>query len=137
VLVVPYIQRAGLTLDHVMLCWDGSRSAARAAGDAMPFIRRSNLVQIVVVGSEVAKSDEIRGADIASHLARHGAKVELNRINTTETDVAGIILSQAADESADLLVMGGYGHSRVREFILGGVTRGILSSMTLPTLMSH
>ena len=120
-----------------MLCWDGSRSAARAAGDAMPFIRRSKLVQIVVVGSEVAKSDEIRGADIASHLARHGAKVELKRINTTETDVASIILSHAADMSADFMIMGGYGHSRLREFILGGVTRGILSSMTLPTLMSH
>jgi nucleotide-binding universal stress UspA family protein len=137
VLVVPYIQRAGLTLDHVMLCWDGSRSAARAAADAMPFIRRSKLVEVVMVGSEPAKSDEIRGADIASHLARHGAKVELRRIATAETDVASIILSHAADESADLLVMGGYGHSRLREFILGGVTRGILASMTLPTLMSH
>jgi nucleotide-binding universal stress UspA family protein len=137
VLVVPYIQRAGLRLDHVMLCWDGSRSAARAVGDAMPFIRRSKLVEIVIVGSEPAKSDEIAGADIASHLAHHGAKVELKRIVTAETDVASIILSHAADCSADFLVMGGYGHSRLREFILGGVTRGILASMTLPTLMSH
>ena len=137
VLVVPYIQRAGLRLDHVMLCWDGSRSAARAAGDAMPFFRRSKLVEVVIVGSEVAKSDEIRGADIASHLARHGAKVELKRINTTETDVAGIILSQAADMSTDFMIMGGYGHSRLREFILGGVTREILASMTVPVLMSH
>ena len=137
VLMVPYIQKAGLTLDHVMLCWDGSRSAARAAADAMPFIRRSKLVEVVIVGSEAAKSDEIRGADIASHLARHCAKVEFTRINTTDTDIAGIILSHAADESADLLVMGAYGHSRLREFILGGVTGGILVSMTLPTLMSH
>ena len=136
-LVVPYIQTTGLKLDHIMLAWDGSRSAARAAGDALPFIRRGKLVEIVIVASDGAKSDEVPGADIAQHLARHGAKVELNRIVTTETDVANTILSHAADSSADFLVMGGYGHSRLREFILGGVTREILTSMTIPTLMSH
>jgi nucleotide-binding universal stress UspA family protein len=74
---------------------------------------------------------------MAHHLARHGAKVELERIVTPETDVASTILSHAADVSADFLVMGGYGHSRLREFVLGGATRGILASMTLPTLLSH
>lgn len=137
VLVVPYIQRAGLKLDHLMLCWDGSRSAARAAADAMPFITRAKAVEIVIVASEPAKSDEMPGADMAHHLARHGAKVELKRIITAETDIASTILSHAADNSADFLVMGGYGHSRLREFILGGVTRGILGSMTIPTLLSH
>ncbi len=136
-LVVPYIQRAGLKLDHVLVGWDGSRSAARAVGDAMPFIRRAKLVEVVIVANEPAKSDELPGADMAHHLARHGAKVELKRIVTAETDVAGTILSHAADNSADFLVMGGYGHSRLREFILGGVTRGILASMTIPTLLSH
>jgi nucleotide-binding universal stress UspA family protein len=77
------------------------------------------------------------GAEIAHHLARHGAKVAVKSIVTSETDVANTILSHAADSSADFLVMGGYGHSRLREFILGGVTREILSSMTVPTLMSH
>jgi nucleotide-binding universal stress UspA family protein len=137
VLVVPYIQRAGLKLDHLMLCWDGSRSAARAAADAMPFVLRARAVEIVIVASEPAKSDELPGADMAHHLARHGAKVELKRIVTAETDVASTILSHAADNSADFLVMGGYGHSRLREFILGGATRGILGSMTIPTLLSH
>ena len=137
VLVVPYIQRAPLKLDHIILGWDGSRSAARAAADAMPFLLRAKLVEVVMVASEPAKSDEMPGADIAHHLARHGAKVELKRIVTTETDVASTILSHAADTSADFLAMGGYGHSRLREFILGGVTRGILASMTLPTLLSH
>jgi nucleotide-binding universal stress UspA family protein len=137
VLVVPYIQRAGLELGHVMLCWDGSRSAARAAADAMPFILRAKAVEIVIVASEPAKSDELPGADMAHHLARHGARVELKRIVTSETDVASTILSHAADNSADFLVMGGYGHSRLREFVLGGVTRGILASMTIPTLLSH
>ena len=137
VLVVPYIQKAGLKLDHVMLCWDGSRSAARAVADAVPFILRSKLVEVVIVGNEPAKSDDIPGADIAGHLVRHGAKVELKRIDAVETDVANTLLSHAADTSVDFLVMGGYGHSRLREFILGGVTRGIMSSMTVPTLLSH
>jgi nucleotide-binding universal stress UspA family protein len=137
VLIVPYIQRAGLKLDRVMVCWDGSRSAARAVADAMPFIVRAKAAEVVIVASEPAKSDEMPGADIAHHLARHGARVEIKPIVTAETDVASTILSHAADTSADFLVMGGYGHSRLREFVLGGVTRGILSSMTIPTLMSH
>jgi nucleotide-binding universal stress UspA family protein len=136
-LVVPYIQREGLKLDRVMVCWDGSRSAARAVGDAMPFIVRAKAAEIMIVAAESAKSDEMPGADIAHHLARHGAKAEIERIVATEIDVASTILSHAADTSADLLVMGGYGHSRLREFILGGATRGILAAMTVPTLMSH
>jgi nucleotide-binding universal stress UspA family protein len=137
VLIVPYIQRTGLKLDRVMVGWDGSRSAARAVADAIPLLVRAKATEVVIVASEPAKSDEMPGSDIAHHLARHGAKVELKSIVTAETDVANTILSHAADTSADLLVMGGYGHSRLREFILGGVTRGILSSMTIPTLMSH
>jgi nucleotide-binding universal stress UspA family protein len=136
-LIVPYIQTADLKLDRVMVGWDGSRSAARAIADAMPFLVRAKATEVVVVTGEPAKSEEIAGADIAQHLARHGAKVEIKRIVSTDIDVASTILSHAADTSADFLVMGGYGHSRLREFILGGVTRSILSSMTLPTLLSH
>jgi len=137
VLIVPYIQRKGLTLDRVIVAWDGSRSAARAVADAMPLLVRAKATEVLTVASEPAKSDEMPGADIAHHLARHGVKVEVDSIVTVETDVASTILSHAADISADVLVMGGYGHSRLREFVLGGVTRGILGSMTVPTLMSH
>jgi nucleotide-binding universal stress UspA family protein len=137
VLVVPYIQREGFKLDCVMVCWDGSRSAARAVGDALPLLGRAKKVEIVLVSNEPAKSDEIPGADIAHHLARHGLEVELQRIVSAEVDVTNVILSHAADIASDLLVMGGYGHSRLREFVLGGVTRGILASMTLPALISH
>jgi len=137
VLIVPYIQRTGLKLDRVMVAWDGSRSAARAVGDAMPLLIRAKTTEVVIVGSEPIKSEEMPGAEIALHLARHGAQVEVKSIFTAETDVASTILSYAADTSTDFLVMGGYGHSRLREFILGGVTRGILNSMTNPTLMSH
>jgi nucleotide-binding universal stress UspA family protein len=103
----------------------------------MPFLKKAKAVDVVIVASDRPKSDEIPGADIGQHLARHGLKIEVKRIVATDTDVANTILSHAADTSADFLVMGGYGHSRLREFILGGATRGILSSMTLPTLMSH
>jgi nucleotide-binding universal stress UspA family protein len=137
VLVVPYIQRAGLKLDRVMVCWDGSRNAARAINDAMPFLSRAKAVDVVTISAGKDKSGKIKGVDIAQHLARHGLNVELRRINAGDVDVANVILSDAADRDADFIVMGGYGHSRLREFVLGGATRGILSSMTVPTLMSH
>jgi len=137
VVVVPYIQTTGLTLQHVLVCWDAGRHAARAVADALPFLHRAKAVEVVTVGTEALKTDDLPDADIARHLARHDLKVELKRIVTGDTDVANTILSYAADVSADFIVMGGYGHSRLREFILGGATRGLLSSMTVPTLMSH
>jgi nucleotide-binding universal stress UspA family protein len=137
VVVVPYIQKTGVKLDRIMVCWDASRAAARAVADAMPFLKRAKAVDVVIVASERPKSDEIAGADIGQHLARHGLSVEVKRIVATEDDVANTLLSHAADTAADFIVMGGYGHSRLREFILGGVTRGILASMTVPALMSH
>jgi nucleotide-binding universal stress UspA family protein len=136
VLVVPYIQRTGIKLDRIMVCWDGSRSAARAAGDAMPFLKRAKAVEVVIVGDRV-KSNEIPGADIAHHLARHSVTVEVKEIIAADIDAANVLLSHASDSSADFMVMGGYGHSRLREFVLGGVTRSILATMTIPTLLSH
>jgi nucleotide-binding universal stress UspA family protein len=137
VLVVPYIHKAALKLDRVMVCWDGGRHAARAVGDAMPFLQRAKAVEVVIVRGDAGKGDEIPGADIGEHLARHGLKVDVKRIVATDGDVPNTILSHAADAGTDFLVMGGYGHSRLREFILGGVTRTILCSMTVPVLMSH
>jgi len=135
-LVVPYIHKGGVKLERVMVCWDGSRSAARAAGDAMPLLQRAGTVEVVIV-AEHGKSTETPGADIARHLARHGVKVEVKAIVAPGVKTADVLLSHAADTSADLLVLGGYGHSRLREFVLGGVTRSILQTMTVPTLMSH
>ena len=120
-----------------MVCWDGSRAATRAIADAMPFLEKAKQVEVVVVGNKPPKSDEVPGADLGQHLARHGVKVDVKRITSPDIDVASTILSYAADSSADMIVMGGYGHSRLREFVLGGVTRGILESMTVPVLMSH
>lgn len=138
VIFVPYIQKASLKLDHVMVCWDGSRAAARAIRDALPFLRRAGRIEVVIVSNEPGKQDQIERADIGAHLARHpGLNVAVKRMPPGDVDVSAILLSHAADEGADFIVMGGYGHSRLREFVLGGVTRSMLGTMTVPVLMSH
>jgi nucleotide-binding universal stress UspA family protein len=136
-IVVPYIQSKGLELNRVLLCWDGSRHAARAFADALPLLERSNNIDVITIATRDDNKGEISGADIAHHLARHRLKVDLKRIVAADADIASTILSHAADTSADLIVMGGFGHSRLREFVLGGATRGVLAAMTVPTLMSH
>ena len=137
VVVVPYIQKEGLKLDRVLVCWDGSRSAARAVADSLPFLKRGKLVEIVMVASGGGKVDELPGVDLGEHLARHDLDVEVKRLVAADIDVSNAVLSYAADCAADFIVMGGYGHSRLREFVLGGATRGFLESMTVPVLMAH
>ncbi|HEY4773799.1 MAG TPA: universal stress protein [Xanthobacteraceae bacterium] len=136
-IVVPYIQRAGAKFDRVAVCWDGSRSAARAIADALPLLGRAAAIDLVIVTDEPLKSDDVPGADIAQHLARHDLPMNVCRIGHGEIDVGNTILNFVADHSIDFLVMGGYGHSRLRERVFGGVTQTMLMSMTVPTLMSH
>ncbi len=137
VVVAPYIQKQGIKLDRVLVCWDASRTAARAVADAMPFLTRAKKVEIVMVSGKGGDKSEIPGVDFGQHLARHGLAIELKRLVAEDVDVANTVLSYAADCAADFIVMGGYGHSRLREFVLGGATRGILESMTVPVLMAH
>jgi nucleotide-binding universal stress UspA family protein len=138
-IVVPYIQKEGLKLDHVVCCWDGSRAAARAINDALPLLVKATAVDLLIVQNEKTNTapNEIRGAEMAKHLARHDAKVEIVTVPAADIDVADAILSYVADISGTLIVMGGYGHARLRELILGGVTRDMLKSMTVPVFMSH
>jgi nucleotide-binding universal stress UspA family protein len=138
-IVVPYIQKDGLKLDRVVCCWDGSRAAARSFNDALPLLTRANTVDLLIVLNEKTNSDnrEIRGVEIATHLARHGVKVQFQTVPAADIDVTNAILSYVADNSGTLIVMGGYGHARLREVILGGVTREMLKSMTVPVFMSH
>jgi nucleotide-binding universal stress UspA family protein len=137
VVVVPYVQTQGVTLDRVLVCWDGSRPATRAIADALPFLRRAKAIDIVAVSGERGKGSELVGTNMARHLARHGLKVELKRLSAGKVDVPAAITAHAVETGADFMVMGGYGHSRLREFILGGVTRTVLTSSTIPVLMSH
>jgi len=136
-IIVPYIHRAPLKLDGVMICWDGSRPAARAIADSMLLLERADRIEVVIVANERGKQDQVEGADIGQHLARHGLNVDVQRVSHDKIDIADALLSHAADSNTDLIVMGGYGHSRLREFVLGGVTQSMLRSMTAPVLMSH
>jgi nucleotide-binding universal stress UspA family protein len=123
---------------RVLVAWNSSREAARAVADALPFLRRADAVQVLVVDA-VANTGhgEEPGADIARHLVRHGAKVDVRRLSSEGRDVGGLILSEAASFGAVLLVMGAYGHSRFTEFVFGGVTRTALREAALPVLMSR
>jgi nucleotide-binding universal stress UspA family protein len=138
-MVVPYIQKDGLRLDHVVCCWDGSRAATRAINDGLPLLVKATTVDLLIVLNEKTDTspNEIRGAEMAKHLARHDVKVEIVRVQAADIDVTDAILSHVADVSGTLIVMGGYGHAKLREMILGGVTRGMLQSMTVPVFMSH
>jgi nucleotide-binding universal stress UspA family protein len=138
-IVVPYIQKDGLKLDRVVCCWDGSRAAARAFNDALPLLAKAAKADLLIVLNEKTKGNNnvIRGVEIATHLARHDVKVEIETVPAADIDVASAILSYVADSSGTLIVIGGYGHAKLREVILGGVTRDILKSMTVPVFMSH
>ena len=137
VIFVPFIQKGAAKLDRIMICWDGGRAAARAVADALPLLKKAKQVEVAIISDKPSKSDEVPGADLGQHLARHGFKVDVKHITSPDIDVPSTILSHASDSSADMIVMGGYGHSRLREFVLGGATRGLLESMTVPVLMSH
>jgi nucleotide-binding universal stress UspA family protein len=138
-LVIPYIGPAATLGQRVTVAWDASREAARAVNDALPILRRAHAVGVVTVNPREGPvgHGEQPGADIALHLARHGMKVEVQRVESPDIDVANTILSHIADRGSDLLVMGAYGHSRLRELVLGGATRTILQDMTVPVFMSH
>jgi nucleotide-binding universal stress UspA family protein len=138
-LVIPYIGPGPTLGQRVAVAWSASREAARAVNDALPMLERAQAVDVVTVnpGDAPFGHGEEPGADIALHLARHGIKVEVQRIETRDLDVANTILSHLADRGSDLLVMGAYGHSRLRELVLGGVTRTILHDMTVPVFMAH
>jgi len=136
-IVVPLDHKQGLKLERITICWDGSRPAARAIADSLPLLRRAKSIDIVVVTGERDKSGEITGTNMRRHLARHGINVEIKHITGGGAGVQNAILAHAAETGTDFMVLGGYGHSRLREFILGGVTRGILTEMTVPVLMSH
>lgn len=135
VLVVPYIQQTGLSLARVMVCWDGSRAAARAVSDAWPLLERAKAVNVVTVGHGQRPAQLQQ--DLKEHLAKHGVTAGMDVLTAEDIDAGNAILSHAADIQADLIVMGGYGHSRLREWVLGGVTRTILQTMTVPVLLSH
>ena len=150
VLIVPHALQAGqlapaahpAAANNVLISWNGSKEASRAVSAALPLLQRAGQVHVAVFDAQLhaAEHGEHPGADIVQYLARHGVQARLLLLDggaTRRGDIGDALLSQASDLSADLLVMGAYGHSRLRETILGGVTRTVLQSMTIPVLMAH
>ncbi len=139
ILVVPKVGAPAECGNTIMLCWNASRESARAASDALPLLKTSSKVIVLCVdprSSNYGHGAE-PGADVAAWLARHGVKATVQRDVASDGDVGNAILSRASDHEADLIVMGLYGHSRLREMVLGGASRTLLASMTVPVLMSH
>ncbi len=138
-LIIPYVGAPAWSARRVLVAWNASREASRAVHDALPLLKAAEAVTILAVNPErgIGGEGDLPAADIALHLARHGIKAEAAHTVAEDVDVEDIILSRAADFGSDLMVMGGYGHSRLRELTLGGVTRSLLRHMTVPVLMSH
>jgi nucleotide-binding universal stress UspA family protein len=139
VLLVPYAGSFTAFGERVLIAWNAGRESARAVVDALPLLARAKTVKVMVFDPQKRPADhgDIPGADIALYLARHGVKVSVSQQQCGDEHVGEQILSRASDEDSDLIVMGAYGHSRMRELVLGGVTRTLLESMTVPVLMSH
>jgi nucleotide-binding universal stress UspA family protein len=139
VLVVPFIGTREAIGQRVLMAWNASREAARAVNDALPLFAAGGTITILSINPArgIGGEGDLPAADIAHHLARHGAKAEAAYTVAEDISVGDAILSHAADLGADLIVMGAYGHSRAREFVLGGATRALLAHMTVPVLLSH
>jgi nucleotide-binding universal stress UspA family protein len=139
ILVIPYIGAHGPIGKRVLVAWDASREATRAVNDAMPLLAAATIVTVMTIDPVIERAEHgaVPGADIALHLTRHGVNAQVEKTVSGGVGIGDVLLSRASDLGADLLVMGAYGHSRVRELVLGGATRTVLMSMTLPVLMSH
>jgi nucleotide-binding universal stress UspA family protein len=139
VLVVPHVGAPAEPAKTVMLCWNASRESARAASDALPLLQAASKVIVLCVDprSSTYGHGAEPGANVAAWLARHDVKVAVQRDVAADSDVGNVILSRAADHDVGLIVMGLYGHSRLREMVLGGASRTLLASMTVPVFMSH
>jgi nucleotide-binding universal stress UspA family protein len=135
VLVVPYAGKFDSFGKTILLAWNGTRESARAMHDALPMLEKADKVVIYAVNE--SSEDHIPGADIATHLARHNVNAEAHHTVARDISVGDALLAAVSDYGADMMVMGAYGHSRVRELALGGATRDVLNTMTVPVMMSH
>ena len=139
VLAIPFAGSFKTIGKRVLVGWNASREASRALHDALPLIAKAETATVFLANPKrgLGGHGEEPGADIARHLARHGMKVEVAMAIADDVPDSALLLNHASDMGADLLVMGAYGHSRLREFILGGMTRSLLREMTVPVLLSH
>lgn len=120
---------------RILVAWNGKRESARAVHDALPFLKKAEVVDVVAVNPDL--DDDIPCADIAMHLSRHGVNVDTEKAHSGKNDVSHCLQTLATTYAADMIVMGAYGHSRLREMILGGTTRDMIDTASIPVLMSH
>lgn len=137
VLMLPREPRKAFALNTATIAWDFSRPAARAVGDALPLLTRTKRVHIVTVTNEKRIDTTRSGPELAKHLARHGVDVILETVDAAGRSIGTALEAAARAHDSDLLVMGAYGHSRLREFVLGGATRSMTTHPPLPVLLSH
>ena len=137
-LLVPEADRPKPTFDRILVAWNGSRESARALAEAMPYLHKAHDVTVTVITDEPATEERaLLGSDAVDHLRRHGIEAVLNRTKSGNDDVGARLIAEAERQEADLIVMGGYGHSRLREILLGGVTYALLHEAPVPLLMAH
>ena len=134
--LVPHAGPATFKPDHAVVAWNGGSTAARVVRAALPLLALTKKVTVVMV-DDGRRRPEVPGADIATYLARHELDVTVRTVARAPAGVSQTLLDFAADEGADWMVMGAYGHSRLREFILGGTTAKMLKIMNLPVFMAH
>jgi nucleotide-binding universal stress UspA family protein len=138
-LFVPYAMNVEPPFRRVTLAWNGSPESARAAFDALPFLKAADETTIIAVDAEtnVSQDEVTSGTAIATALSRHGVNVTIQSQRSGDVSIADIIQNHVADSGTDLLVSGAYSQSRLKEFFFGGVTRALLQSMTCATFMSR
>lgn len=134
-LLVPYIGSHDCIGKNILIAWDGSREAARSIHYALPFLKKADVVNILSI--DIAQTDNVFENNLVEHLSHHGIIAEHRHLSNTTISAAECILSWVSDFNADLLVMGIYGHNRLREYVIGGVSRTMLESATVPVLFSH
>lgn len=135
-LVIPYIGTQQTLGERIVVAWNGQRESVRAVNDSLPLLQGAKNVDVIAINAPLREGN-IPCAEICTQLARHSVQAVAQESTGQDIDVVAEILSRAADYQSDLIVMGAYGHSRFRELVFGGATRGIFAHMTVPVFMSH
>lgn len=133
---LPPQTRTPPKFDSILVGWKNTREAARAVSDALPLLQKAGRVDVIKVAEEPSPPASAPGVDIGRYLSRHGVNVEI-RTAASDPDAGSALLREAEASAADLIVIGGYGHSRLREWVLGGATRELLSNAPVPVFISH